>query len=400
MTKRRQVFEKQEPLSTNFLAAFLRVIISKLKLTPTKLLKAMPSSNDLADLSPMAKLDKRAKRRLIKRILIAGNFGLLLAIAVFVLNNRSTSQTIRSSTVNSAIATTRSQPNPLDQLSSSQIAFTAAQMTKLPELTAVRNQSDSEVALLSFVPNDTTTLSKPQIVTTAQKSKYNILHYQVLDGDTVDSLAAKFNITVGSITGSNSLAGTALKPGTSLLIPPGNGLVYKVSPTDNINAIASKYGADKDLLISVNDAERGLQPGDYIWIPNVTQPGLNLNYAVRSYGVPSYAPIYGYNGYDYGFCTWYVASRIPVPSNWGNANTWDDYARHTSGWAVDVVPRPGSIGQTDGGWAGHVAIVSEVSSDAAMIKYSDMNGLVGWGRVGVTADWVPASHFQHYIFPL
>jgi len=33
-----------------------------------------------------------------------------------------------------------------------------------------------------------------------------------------------------------------------------------------------------------------------------------------------------------------------------------------------------------------------------MIKYSDMNGLAGWGRVGYSDDWVPASKFPHYIY--
>jgi hypothetical protein len=44
-----------------------------------------------------------------------------------------------------------------------------------------------------------------------------------------------------------------------------------------------------------------------------------------------------------------------------------------------------------------VVVVEEVSEDGSMIKYSDMNGLIGWGKAGITNDWVPASGFWAYI---
>jgi N-acetylmuramoyl-L-alanine amidase len=344
-----------------------------------------------------SKLNGRSRRKYIRWGLIAGNFILLLSVAIFVLVNRSASQTVRSSTFNSAIATASTAPTPLDQLSSAQIALQAAQLTGVAELTAIRNQADSEIALTSFVPNDETTLSKPQIVSTSLKSKQDIVHYTVKAGDTVDSLAAKFNLTVGSITGSNNLPSTALKPGTIILLPPANGLIYRVKGGDTIASIISKYGADRELTILVNDAENGVKPGEYIWIPNVAQPSVA---APRSFSASvvssSFVPTFGYNGYDFGYCTWFVASVIAVPSNWGNANTWDDYARRTPGWAVLTTPRAGAIGQTDGGGLGHVAIVTAVSPDGSQIQYKDMNGIAGWGRVGFSG-WVSASHFPHYI---
>ncbi len=109
------------------------------------------------------------------------------------------------------------------------------------------------------------------------------------------------------------------------------------------------------------------------------------------------SPIYGYNGYDYGWCTWYAASKVAVPANWGNANTWDNYAAR-SGWTVSTTPVPGAVAQTDAGGLGHVGVVEAVSADGTMYKYSDMNGLAGWGRVGYS-DWVPIhSKFQKFIY--
>jgi surface antigen len=123
---------------------------------------------------------------------------------------------------------------------------------------------------------------------------------------------------------------------------------------------------------------------------------------VVSYGFYSssigFAAVYGGNGYDYGWCTYYAASRVAVPNNWGNASTWDDYAR-LSGWTVSSRPVAGAVAQTDyaAGGLGHVAYVEAVSDDGTMMKYSDMNGLAGWGRVGYSG-WVPISTFPHYIY--
>jgi LysM repeat protein len=334
-------------------------------------------------------LDKQSKRRLIRWGIIAGNFLLRLTIGLFVLSNRSASHTIRSNTLNSAVGTASSLPSPLDELSSAQIALNVAQMTDLTELTAIRNQADSDSLLLSMIPNDNTVLAKPQVVATAQKSKYDILRYTTQKGDTVSSLARTFKLSTNSLRWSKSLARDSISTCVKLLIPPVDGIGYKVKSGDTPASLAQRYRSDERQIIVYNDAEiNGLKAGDLIIIPNgKVQPTV-------SYG--SFAASYGGNGYDYGYCTWYVANKVPVPTNWGNANTWDDYAR-LSGWTVSSVPKAGAIAQSDRGWAGHVAVVEAVSADGSQIKYSDMNGIAGWGRAGYS-DWVPASYYPHYIY--
>jgi len=339
------------------------------------------------------KLSKRSRRKLIRRGLVAGNLLLLIVVGAFVIINRSASQTVRANTISGATTAATSMSNPLDQLSSAQIALTAAQMTKLPELTAVRNQADSDSLTLAVVPNDSTTLTKPQIVATAEKSKQDIVHYIVKPGDTVTSLSAQFNVTPSSIRWSNNINGDSLNAGTNLVIPPVNGIVYTVKSGDTPASLATRFQADQDQIIAYNDAEiNGLVPGDQIVIPN----GSVVVAAVSALSFGSFTATYGGNGYDFGYCTWYVANRIAVPTNWGNANTWDNYAR-LSGWTVSSVPIPGAIAQTDRGWEGHVAVVEAVSADGSQIKYSDMNGLAGWGRVGYS-DWASVSTFEHYIY--
>lgn len=182
-----------------------------------------------------------------------------------------------------------------------------------------------------------------------------------------------------------------------LQIPPRNGIIYKVASGDTIDSIAAKYSANKEQLIAFNDIEvSGLVVGSTIVVPDGVKPADPVSNSGSSGGYVSainYTALYGNNTYARGFCTWYAASRVNIPSNWGNANTWDNYAR-LSGWTVSNVPVVGAIFQTDAGWAGHVGIVEQVSPDGTKIIISDMNGIAGFGRVGYSG-WIPASTYRY-----
>lgn len=263
----------------------------------------------------------------------------------------------------------------------------------------MKNQADTVSAEMAVTASDSL-VTKPQIVSTDLKSRSDIKSYLVKDGDTVASIAAQFNVTSDSIRWSNNLNGDAVTVGSTLQIPPLNGIVYTVAAGDTPQSLASKYNASADQIIAFNDAEiNGLRPGEKILIPNgqvKTQTYSATSTTTTSAYSFGTSAIYGANGYDWGFCTWYVANRISVPTNWGNANTWDNLAPR-SGWTVSSVPRQGAIAQRDRGTFGHVAYVEAVSPDGTMIKYSDMNGLAGFGRVGYSG-WVSASEFPHYIY--
>ena len=335
-----------------------------------------------------------SQRRTIRYGLLIGNFIVLGGIIVFVFyGTRHPSQSLQSSS-----SDTSAINNPLDQLSSADIATNISRAARLAESTAVTNQADTVKAEMNVTATNNV-ITKPQVVTTALKSRRDIQNYVTKAGDSIPSIATQFNVTSDSIRWSNSLTGDAVSAGVTLAIPPVNGIVYTVQAGDTPQSLASKYSASADQITAYNDAEiNGLRPGEKIIIPNgkvatpvyVASPSYSSGYAFGG------SAIYGYNGYDRGFCTWYVANRIAVPSNWGNANTWDNLAP-LSGWTVSSVPRAGAIAQTDRGGFGHVGVVEEVSADGTMIKYSDMNGLAGFNRVGYS-DWVSASKFPHYIY--
>lgn len=329
---------------------------------------------------------------------------MVAVILVFVL--QTTVQTPNSGKAAHALAATESTSdtgaNPLDQLSSADIAQTVAQASNLPETTAISNQAQSQAANLEMAATSSNVISKPQVVSTGLKSQADIQQYVTVAGDTLSGLAAKFGVTSDSIRWSNNLSATeAIAPGTTLWIPPVNGIVYTVKPGDTAASLAAQFGASADQIIAYNDAEiNGLTPGERIIIPNATQQNGGATAAsISAAGLGGgqgflwgSGPIYGYNGYDYGYCTWYVATQIPVPANWGNASTWAYYAAR-SGWHVSTTPTVGSIAQKGGG-EGHVAIVTAVHADGS-IEVRDMNGIAGWGRVGYGPK--AAGVFQYYI---
>jgi surface antigen len=344
---------------------------------------------------------KRLKKRLITSSVLTVNLLLLLVVFAFVVHKSSGSTLSASiSTINSP-SSSSSLNDPLDQLSSADIAQQAAQMTGIAETTAVTNLAESDNAQLNVVASDNQLISKPQIVSTALKTRQDIVKYTAQPGDTVSSLAVKYGVTSSSIDASNGLEGNTLTPGSVLYIPPINGIVYTIKSGDTATSLASSFSASAPQIISFNDAElAGFTPGEQIVIPNGSEPVAVPTYSSYSSSpedAEGYTPLYGNNGYDYGYCTWYVASQIPVPSNWGNASSWAYYAA-LSGWNVSAIPTVGSIAQTAdaAGGQGHVAIVKAVSGNQILIY--DMNNYGdggGYGEVGHA--WVSASTFQNFI---
>ncbi|MES2971125.1 MAG: LysM peptidoglycan-binding domain-containing protein [Patescibacteria group bacterium] len=337
----------------------------------------------------------RSRKRFIRFALLSANLALLIGVVAFVAETPSSGQAAQSvATISSSSET---ETGPLDQVSSADIAVHLARVTGLPEAVSVVNHADSISAIEATAPADTSVVAKPQVVSSALPTRNDIQKYVTQPGDTLSSLATKFGVTSDSIRWSNSITGSTVAIGIEIVMPPNgmNGIVYTVKAGDTPDSLAKKYNANKDLITSFNDAEVvGLKPGEHIMIPDgsIVAVAAASTYNYYAYVFP------GGGGYDRGWCTDYASRKGGAPGGWGNANTWAIFAARTPGWVVSSIPKPGAIAQTSYGWAGHVGIVESVSEDGAMIKYSDMNGVAGFNRVGYS-DWVPVhSAFQKFIY--
>lgn len=312
---------------------------------------------------------------------------LICLVAVFVVHSQST-QKFKHSNASFNTAVNGVASNPLDQLSSADIAVHAARAVRLDEAVAVAEKADSVGAQLAVVPSDNRIVSKPQVVNTTQKSRKDIQTYIAVSGDTISSVATKFNVTSDTIKWSNGLTAEKIAIGKELLISPRNGIVYTVKQGDTPESLADRYKANKDLIIAFNDAEvSGLPLSERIVIPDGVQPQPTRT-AGRGYATGGFSfgtePLWGSNGYDRGYCTWYVANKRaaigrPVPGNLGHASWWKANAQR-AGMTVGNVPAVGAVAwKVPNDNYGHVAIVEAFYPDGSML-ISEMN-VAGWNRV-------------------
>jgi N-acetylmuramoyl-L-alanine amidase len=343
----------------------------------------------------------RSKKRAIRYGLVTANIALLVGVAGFVYlatrSNTETSSPILASNLSAQVTN-----DPLDTLSSADIAVHIAQLVRLDQTVAVVNNADSQEGTLRLVPSDSQVVAKPQIVNTELKSIDDLVLHTVVSGETLGSIAEKYGVTSDSIRWSNNLTLTSLTPGMDLRIPPVDGVVYTVKSGDTVESIASRFRSDANKIISFNDAElTGLVEGETIVIPDGSvAPPRN---AYSSYiSAANFRAIYGAgNGYDYGWCTWHAANRRnqigrPLPTNLGNAITW--YSRAAgSGLPVSDTPQAGAVvWHANIGGLGHVAFVEKVNEDGSLLV-SDMNYPI-WGSV--TYRTVTPAEYSSYRFIL
>jgi surface antigen len=108
-------------------------------------------------------------------------------------------------------------------------------------------------------------------------------------------------------------------------------------------------------------------------------PALWCNAAQDSIQTPS-----GYNRECVSWSGWRWHQMGGPFINWGNANTWDNYAR-AAGYTVSSTPTVGSVAQTDRGPFGHVANVEQISGGNVIV--SEMN-------------YDNAGHFRYGVYPI
>ena len=323
--------------------------------------------------------------------------GLLMFATVIVVSNspvRTHALSLRLASAQAGVGSS------LDEVGQAAVAADIASASNLMITGEAAKTATTKTDQVALLTSDDLTLAKRQVVQTAGNATRDISSYTVENGDTLSGIAAKFDITSGTLVSANNLASAdALKPGQSLTILPVSGLLYTVQAGDSADSLASKYSANSAQITSYNNAEvKGLVPGAKIIIPDgvmpVAAPGPVIAAPAvlhASTVVPKLTAFYGAaNGYSFGYCTWYVANRRSVPSNWGNANQWY-YNAQASGFSVGSTPVAGAIAWSGAGYYGHVAYVESVSGSNVNISEMNFNG--NWDKV--TYRTAPASSFKY-----
>ena len=148
-------------------------------------------------------------------------------------------------------------------------------------------------------------------IETETEARNEIIEYIVEAGDTLSSIAAKFEISLETILWANDLtAKSIIKPGQKLIILPVSGVLYHVKKGDTLSEIAETYKGKVSEIISLNglSGERDIFIGDILIIPGAKMPEISKS---SSY---TYIPI----GSSYFICP-QAACRITQGLHWYNA---------------------------------------------------------------------------------
>ncbi|OGE42237.1 hypothetical protein A3B45_04380 [Candidatus Daviesbacteria bacterium RIFCSPLOWO2_01_FULL_39_12] len=110
----------------------------------------------------------------------------------------------------------------------------------------------------------------------SQKPRSEIIEYEVQSGDTLSSIAEKFNISTETIKWANDIVGDRIKPDQTLKILPVSGVAHTVKSGDTLESVAKKYSANAQAVLDFpfNDVpdDFQLKVGQLLIVPDGVPP--------------------------------------------------------------------------------------------------------------------------------
>lgn len=110
-----------------------------------------------------------------------------------------------------------------------------------PSLPGVSSQEVSEHSIEASENVFQTTIS--------QKPRDQVITYRVEKGDTLSTIAKKFDVSTDTIRWANSLTSDSLSVGEELKILPVSGVVHKVGRGDTVYTIAKRYDTEPQKIV-------------------------------------------------------------------------------------------------------------------------------------------------------
>ena len=152
--------------------------------------------------------------------------------------------------------------------------------TTVDKLKAYNNLTSNNLTIGS-------SLKIPTSSSNAEETNSNVKTYKVVSGDSLYSIAKKYNTTVDKIKSLNNLQSNILSIGQILKIPNDTNTsstkTYKVVSGDNLYSIAKKYNTTVDKIKSLNNLQSNiLSIGQVLKIPNDTNTTSTKTYKVVS----------------------------------------------------------------------------------------------------------------------
>ncbi|MBX4201060.1 M23 family metallopeptidase [Candidatus Parcubacteria bacterium] len=140
-----------------------------------------------------------------------------------------------------------------------------------PDLKIIQDNSVSAIS----TPSTTNAQTLGSIFGGSEAARNGDIDYEVQIGDTMDSLAAKFQLSKPTIAWANEISQNAtLKVGQVLIVPPVDGVFYNVKSGDTIFDIAKRYKSTAEKIIAFNNLkdEGDIFSDDVIFLPDGKMP--------------------------------------------------------------------------------------------------------------------------------
>jgi len=210
-------------------------------------------------------------------------------------------------------------------------------------------------------------IGKPQLfigqtLLTGEVQQMVAINYTVETGDTLTSIASRYNLSVGTIIQANNIPVAdieRIKPGTSLLIPAED-TDTSMAWLDNLNRL--KESERQEQLRRQQEQARRLA---------VNRPTVRLAQSIGEHRIIGVFRNLPTRGAVAGQCTnWVKYKRPDLPTVMGNGGQYLAFAR-MHGIRTGTVPRVGAVVVTTESWVGHVAYVEAVYGDT--IRITEMN---------------------------
>ncbi len=95
-----------------------------------------------------------------------------------------------------------------------------------------------------------------------------IISYKVEKGESLSSIATKFEISTETIIWANNIKNNSLSIGQDIIILPVSGVFHVVKAGETISGVAKKYSADEEEILSCNKPEEDMiSVGDILVVP-------------------------------------------------------------------------------------------------------------------------------------
>ena len=232
------------------------------------------------------------------------------------------------------------------------------------------------------------TIIKPAAIPLSAPISHSAFTYTVASGENLKTIAKKFSVTVAQIRWSNTnlISSDVVATGDQIVISPVPAVVVAAKAGDTLETLAVKYQSNAQTILDFNRLRSAqLTAGTLLVIPggvggafpppptvfqNLKQTGNGSGGGYHSVVLGCCLGPYPATGFPPGWCTYYVATKRNV--TWrGDAGFWYQNAA-AAGYPVGARPKVGAIMVTWESYLGHVAYVEAVNADGSW-TVSEMN---------------------------